>query len=89
LVDSYPLVVSNKFLIVVFQLPMMVDKANDINNQAALENVIETVFGKRLFIYAVSRNDSVELQKTYMNLYAVGKTPKATDDDFNFEEEER
>lgn len=88
LVDAYPLVASNKFLIVVFQLNSMVDKANLYINQAMIQNVVETAFGKRLFVYAVSRSDSVDLQKKYMNLYAVGKIPKFNEDDFNLTEEE-
>jgi len=88
LVDSYPLVASNKFLVVVYQLNSMVEKSNLLANQAGIENVIETISGKRLFIYAVSRSDSVDLQKKYMNLYSIGKLPKTSEDDYEFSEEE-
>ena len=88
MVDAYPLVASNKFLIIVFQLQSMADKANLLANQAMIQNVVEAIFQKRLFVYAVSRSDSVELQKKYMNIYAVGKVPHMEEDEFNLTEEE-
>lgn len=88
LADAYPLVVSNKILMVEFQLSTMVEKCNLAANQAMLQNVIETALNKRLFIYGVSRKDSVDLQRDYRNLYELSKLPKASDDDFNLEEEE-
>lgn len=86
--DAYPLVVSNKILLIEFQLQTMVEKANLVENQAMLQNVIETALGKRLFIYGVSRKESVDLQMDYRNLYELSKLPKAHDDDFILEEEE-
>lgn len=88
LADAYPLVVSNKILVVEFQLPTMVEKANLHENQAMLQNVVETALKRKLFIYGVSRKESVDLQMGYRNLYEVGKLPKANDDDFILEEEE-
>ena len=86
--DAYPLVVSNKILLIEFQLQTMVEKANLVENQAMLQNVIETALGKRLFVYGVSRKESVDLQMDYRNLYELSKLPKANDDDFILEEEE-
>jgi len=88
LADGYPLVVSNKILMVEFQLSTLVERANLLANQAMLQNVIETALGRRLFVFGVSRKDSVDLQRDYRNLYEVGKLPKANDDDFMLEEEE-
>ena len=88
LADCHPLVVSNKILILEFSLTTMVEKVNAYENQAMLQNVIETALGKRLFVYAVSRKESVELQGEYRNLYEIGKLPKATDEDFILEEVE-
>ena len=53
-----------------------------------LQNVVETALEKKLFIYGVSRKESVDLQRDYRNLYEVSKLPKATDDDFMLDEEE-
>ena len=87
LVDAYTLVASNKFVIIVFQLPALAEKANLVENQAMIENVIETALGRRLFVYAVSRSISVDLQNKFLNLYAIGKNPKASEDDFTITEE--
>ena len=88
LADAYPLVVSNKILIVEYQLSTQVERANLLENQAMLQNVIETALNKKLFIYGVSRKESVDLQRDYRNLYELSKLPKVTDDDFILEEEE-
>ena len=88
IVDAGVLVASNKFLILVFELQFSANKANLLTNQAMIENVVESIYGKRLFIYGVSLSDSVDLQKKFKNLYAVGKIPSASEDDFNFTEEE-
>lgn len=88
LVDAYTLVASNKFVIIVFELPLLVNKANLVENQAMIENVIESAIGKRLFVYAVSRSSSVNIQNKFLNLYAIGKSPKANEDEFTITEEE-
>ena len=76
LVDSHPLVASQKVLIVESQLPRNVEKINNKSNQLGLQSVVETMFGRKMFVYSVSRNDSVRLQKQYMDLLQINKLPK-------------
>ena len=75
--DSHPLVVANKILIVECSLQTVAEKVNDKNLQAKLQNVINTVFGHKMFVYALSRKDSVRLQQKYINLLQLSKLPKA------------
>ena len=77
LVDGHPLVVSNKVMILEYQSDNVVEKMNLISNQKDIQNVIRTVFNKKMFIYAVNRKGSVELQQKYMNLLQLGRLPKA------------
>ena len=87
LVDGRPLVAGNKILVVEYQLPSTADRANLIENQEAIQNVIETVFGKKMFVYAVSRKDSVRSQQNYMNKLQISKLPKPDTINIEFEGE--
>ena len=87
LVDGRPLVASSKILVVEYQLPTTADRANLIENQEAIQNVIETVFGKKMFVYAVSRKDSVRSQQNYMNKLQISKLPKPDTINIEFEGE--
>ena len=77
LVDGRPLVVSNKILILECQANNVVEKMNMVSNQKDIQNVMRTVFGKKMFVYAVNRKQSVDLQQKYMNLLQLGRLPKA------------
>ena len=87
LVDGRPLVASSKILVVEYQLPTTADRANLIENQEAIQNVVETVFGKKMFVYAVSRKESVRCQQNYMNKLQISKLPKADTVNIKFEGE--
>ena len=54
-------------------------KVNVKDMQADIQSVINHVFNKKMFVYAVSRNQSIDLQALYMNLLQIGKLPKAKD----------
>lgn len=79
LIDSHPLVVNNKILIVECPLPKVAEKLNSKSNQQILQNIIFNVFDKQMFVYAVPRTESVRLQQRYMNLLQLGKLPKVND----------
>ena len=77
LVDGHPLVVSNKIMILEYQSDSIVEKMNLKYNQRDIQNVIKTVFNKKMFVYAVNRKGSIDLQQKYMNLLQLGRLPKA------------
>ena len=85
IIDGHPLVAHNKILIVEVPLAKSAEKINDKNNQKDLQDVIFNAFGKKMFIYGVSRNDSVRLQQRYMNLSQLSKLPKPADITLEFE----
>ena len=87
LADGRPLVASPKILVVEYQFPTVAEKANLLENQEAIQNVIESVFGKKMFVYAVSRKDSVRWQQSYMNRLQIGKLPKPDTINIEFEGE--
>lgn len=77
LIDAHPLVASDKFVVIEYNMNSLVAKANKVENQLALQNVIETVFNKRLFVYAVNRSQSVDVQVLYKHSYQANQLPKA------------
>ena len=79
LVDSHPLVASQKIMILECQTDNVVEKLNRIANQKDIQNVIRTVFGKKMFVYAINRKDSIDYQSTYMNLLQIKRLPKASE----------
>ena len=87
LVDGRPLVASNKVLVVEYQFPTTAERANLIENQESIQNVIQSTFGRKMFVYGVSRNDSVRWQQSYMNKYQLNKLPKADSINIEFEGE--
>ena len=87
LYDSFPLVASNKILIVESPYQASTDKINRIENQKALQDVINNVFGIKCFIYAVTRKESVRLQKVYTDKLQVGTLPKKENVVLEFEGE--
>ena len=87
LVDGHPLVAGQKILVVEFELSRSVEKLNALKNQEALQKLIQTVFGRQLFVYGVSRSESIRLQKKYMDLLQLNKLPKAQDTVLEFEGE--
>ena len=84
LVDGHPLVVSNKVMVLEYQSDNVVEKMNLIRNQRDIQNVIKTVFNKKMFVYAVNRKGSIESQQKYMNLLQLGRLPKADTIEIDF-----
>ena len=87
LLDSHTLVASNKILIIESQLQSTVDKINNIENQKALQDVVQNIFGTKCFIYGVSRVESVRLQKIFMDKKQIGILPKPDSFTLEFEGE--
>ena len=88
LIDGRPLVASNKIMVVEFPLKSTADKVNLKENQLEIQSIISTIFGKKMFVYGISRATSVDLQSQYMNLLQIGQLPKAKDIQLEFEGED-
>ena len=87
LIDAHPLVASDKFVVIEYSMNSLVAKANNVENQLGLQNVIETVFKRRLFVYAINRSQSVDIQVLYKHKYQVNQLPKANTIIFEYEGE--
>ena len=87
LIDGRPLVASNKIVVLEYQLPKLAEKVNQKDMQLDLQTVLNAIFKRQMFVYAVSRKESVDYQSLYMNLLQIGKLPKPTDVTLEFEGE--
>ncbi|MFA7032125.1 MAG: DNA polymerase III subunit gamma/tau [Bacilli bacterium] len=84
LVDGHPLVAGNKILVVEYPLDKAVAKVNSQENQQEIQDVISNIFNRKMFVYAVSRKDSIRLQKMYMDMIQVNKLPKINESTLKF-----
>ena len=84
LIDGRPLVASKNIVVLEYAMPKLAEKVNSKDMQAELQTVIEYIFHRKMFIYGVSRNKSVDLQSLYMNLLQIGRLPKAKDITLDF-----
>ena len=87
LVDGRPLVASSKVLVIEYQFPNTAERANLIENQEAIQNVIQSTFGRKMFVFGVSRNESVRCQQNFMNKRQLGTLPKIDTINIEFEGE--
>lgn len=85
LMDGHILVASKQILILEYPFMKTAEKINIVDNQTDIQTVINTVFGKEMFVYAVDRAESVRLQQNYLNKLQIGKLPKATSINIEFE----
>ncbi len=87
LVDGRPLVASNRVLVVEYQFPNTAERANLIGNQENIQNVIQSTFGKKMFVYGLSRSESVRCQQNFINKRQLGTLPKIDNINIEFEGE--
>lgn len=71
--DAHPLVATKQILIIEEDLPSKATKVNLKEAQKDLQKVIQLVFKKKMFVYALTRSESVTLQQKFINLKQVGK----------------
>ena len=76
LYDSHLLVATNNIIIVTHDLTNKVNKINNLNSQSELQKITQIIFKKKMFVYSLSRNESVALQQKFINLKQVGKLAK-------------
>ena len=87
LVDGRPLVASNNILVVSYEFANSAEKTNLIINQEDLQNVVQSTFGKKMFIYGLSISESQKWTQDYMNKLQLSRLPKANAIKIEFEGE--
>ena len=76
LYDSHLLVATKNIIIVTHDLTNKVNKINNTAAQSDLQKITQIIFKKKMFVYSLSRHESVALQQKFINLKQVGKLAK-------------
>ena len=74
--DARPFGLCEEALLISFNFTFLKNKANLEENQAAISELVAAILGRKVFVYALDRNDTVNCQKRYHNLEQLGRLPK-------------
>ncbi len=77
--DGKPYLVTKDVIILEYDLQKLADKLNVKQNQKNASEVFTHMLGKDVFVYALSRNETVRLFQAYNNLKQISKLPKANE----------
>jgi DNA polymerase-3 subunit gamma/tau len=74
--EGRPWCVCKDAIILNYKFTNLRDKANIKDNQEPLEELLEAVIGKRLFVYAIDHSDTNRLTTLFFSLMQVNKLPE-------------
>ncbi len=77
LAQARPFCLCQDALLINFNFTRLKEHANLKPNQKVLESIVETLLGRKVFIYGLDRSDSNRVQQTYYNLAQLSKLPRA------------
>lgn len=81
LLNGKPYVMNEKILVLDYQFANETQKINIIANQKAFVEMVKAISGIETKIYAISRNESFEASKTFMELRQLSKLPNVRIED--------
>ena len=73
--DSVPFIVTKDVIVLQFNFERQVKKANIKENEKQITGLFNKMLGKEVFVYSVSRADSVKYITCYHNLRQISKLP--------------
>ena len=76
LLESKPYILTQYNLILLCDLKMPAIKINIIENQENIVKLVKKLLGRKVCVYALNRDDSTQLMKTYRNLEELRQLPK-------------
>lgn len=77
--DGHPLVLCEEAILLSYNFKSLKEKANLKANQKPLADLLATILGRRVFVFALDRSDVNRVQNIFTSLQQVGKLPKITD----------
>lgn len=84
--DGKPFIVTKNIVILEYDFEKLTDKANVKSNEKLLCEIIEKMLGHEVFVYSISRSESVRLITAYHNLRQISQLPKPSEVHINIEE---
>jgi DNA polymerase-3 subunit gamma/tau len=73
--DGKPYVLSEHVLILEYDNPLLASKLNRVANQVALQDLLSNLYPEPVLLYAVNRQESLKLNKLFLDLRQLGKLP--------------
>ena len=73
--EGRPFCLCEEALLINFNFTRQKERANLMENQEAISNLVSTLLGRNVFVYGLDRNDSNRCQKNYYALKQIGKLP--------------
>ncbi len=70
-----PYCLSKEALILVYKHKALAGKANIVANQEPLQELLETLLGRRVFVYSLDNSEKVAIQNRYYSLMQVNQLP--------------
>ena len=77
--EGRPFCLCEEALLINFNFTRQKEKANLMENQKAISDLVATLLGRNVFVYGLDRNDSNRCQKNYYALKQIGKLPNPDD----------
>ncbi len=87
LLDGRPLIANKDIVVLEMKSKSLVSKMNLVENQAYIQDILNSVFGRHMFVYSLSREESVAFQQQYTNRQQLDKLPKPNAIQVEFEGE--
>jgi DNA polymerase-3 subunit gamma/tau len=75
LADGHPFCLCDEVLLLTYNFTRQRNKANVKANQTAISQMVSVLLGKKVFVYALDRNDAAQCQKDYFSLLQLNKLP--------------
>ncbi|MCI2111073.1 MAG: DNA polymerase III subunit gamma/tau [Bacilli bacterium] len=86
--SGHPLVLCKEAILLSYNFKSLKEKANIKANQKPLSDLLSSVIGRKLFVYALDRNDVNRVQVAFTSLQQVGKLPRISDIKLDLPKEE-
>ena len=77
--DGSPFIATKNALVLLYDFEKLASKANVKTNADMISEIISKMFGKEMFVYAISRSESVRLLTAYQNLRQISRLPLPKD----------
>lgn len=84
--DSVPFIVTKDVIVLQFNFDRQVKKANIKENEKQIAVLFNKMLGKEVFVYSVSRADSVKYITCYHNLRQISQLPKPSEINIDIKE---
>ena len=84
--DGSPFIATKNVLVLLYDFEKLASKVNVKVNSNRISEILSKMLGEDIFVYAISRSDSVRLLTAYQNLRQISRLPLPKDIKIDLEE---